>query len=1156
MKQEKRFKQIFFTITLCIALLLSVMPLSTTAVASSDCPNHTSWTAIAAAEANNKVGGNYYLTKNITNNHTAWPAVTLISNTSNLCLNGKTLDTLTPSPALVLKGITANIYDCNGSGTIKSSNTYGYALRLNNAQANLCGIKVLGSSYYPAIWVYGSSSANLYGCTVVGSVATYGGSVRIENSTITGNGGRYAAVESSGNRKLNLTVGGKTIISGPSGGVRLRDDEIITVDGLTNGAEIHVTSVSDADLIPVTGPNTTDVSALFHSSKDHYKIINGENNVVYLAVNHEYSEATCVTPPTCSCGKTEGSINADNHNISSEWATEEGTHYHTCLNGCGKTFNEEACSGGTDTCTAAAVCTTCNVIYGSVLGHDLAYIVDTVDSSKLAETCSRCDHSASAYLTIETSICIYNGQAFTPASITYEENWLGTDKPTNITYEENINAGVASAKIIIEAQELTKTFTIEPKALTADMATVSPASGTYLGSDHTKPTVTLTYNGKVLDKDTDYTTESWIGDFTTAGDKTITLHGKGNFSESITLTYNIAKATTTEELFKVVLPKNAVYDGTTAYKAEVAVADHVAGIGTFTIHYNGSENAPTDAGEYTVTMDVAEGENYTAATGIELGKFSIAKAIPNIGTITVNKPEDALDISQVSISRSDETIPGVLSIDPNQNFVQGYNIIAYTFTPDDLANYNVLRGRITVTAADTTAPVITGVDNGAYYCTEQAVTVTDNNLSTVTLNGHTVGDSFVLKDDQETAYTIVATDKAGNISTVTVKMIPIEDISDNIQNYDSTNVTSDDKSELQVIVNNITELLKDEDLTDEEKETLENNQRDAEALIQVIDDTAAEMTGVIDKAASYEDETLESKDKKDLIQLSEEIKELLDTQNLTPEERTELKTLQEQVDRMIDTLNNAEENPTDKPEDAPEDTPEDENPEVVTYTWERDSKGWYYLGSDGSVATSSWVRDSKGWCFVGADGYCETNCWKQNSDGWMYFDDEGSMTKNTWIGSYYLGTDGYMVTNGWVYDGIGWCYVDNSGVALRSRWISVGGYWYYLSSDGYRINNCWWKDSTGWCYFDTNGVLLTNCWKQDSKGWCYIGADGYCETNCWKLDGDRWMYLDEEGSMTKREWILDNDYWYYLGADGYMVTGEQEINGTWYIFEDSGIWIE
>ena len=72
---------------------------------------------------------------------------------------------------------------------------------------------------------------------------------------------------------------------------------------------------------------------------------------------------------------------------------------------------------------------------------------------------------------------------------------------------------------------------------------------------------------------------------------------------------------------------------------------------------------------------------------------------------------------------------------------------------------------------DGTAPVISGVENGKTYCEAQTVTATDNYIASVTVNGNSVSldanNQFVLSAAEGTQ-TIIATDKAGNTTSVTV----------------------------------------------------------------------------------------------------------------------------------------------------------------------------------------------------------------------------------------------------------------------------------------------------------------------------------------------------------------------------------------------------
>ncbi len=73
---------------------------------------------------------------------------------------------------------------------------------------------------------------------------------------------------------------------------------------------------------------------------------------------------------------------------------------------------------------------------------------------------------------------------------------------------------------------------------------------------------------------------------------------------------------------------------------------------------------------------------------------------------------------------------------------------------------------------DDTDPKIRGVEDHKTYCEAQTVMVTDEHLDTVTVNGTAVtltDGTYALVADG-TVYTIIATDKAGNTTTVTVKV--------------------------------------------------------------------------------------------------------------------------------------------------------------------------------------------------------------------------------------------------------------------------------------------------------------------------------------------------------------------------------------------------
>ena len=98
---------------------------------------------------------------------------------------------------------------------------------------------------------------------------------------------------------------------------------------------------------------------------------------------HLGGTATCKTKATCTaCGTVYGGLNAENHE-SAEFtytANNDGTHkkMHKC---CGAVVEaNEACSGGTATCVAKAVCTLCEAEYGELSTvHAYANGLDTTN---------------------------------------------------------------------------------------------------------------------------------------------------------------------------------------------------------------------------------------------------------------------------------------------------------------------------------------------------------------------------------------------------------------------------------------------------------------------------------------------------------------------------------------------------------------------------------------------------------------------------------------------------------------------------------------------------------------------------------------------------------------------------------------------------------
>lgn len=182
---------------------------------------------------------------------------------------------------------------------------------------------------------------------------------------------------------------------------------------------------------------------------------------------------------------------------------------------------------------------------------------------------------------------------------------------------------------------------------------------------------------------------------------------------------------------------------------------------------------------------------------------------------------------------------GPFNIDPDQR------LVVYARITDHAGNVTYISSDGLV--LDATPPAVTGVDDGGFYYATRIVDVTDENLDAVTLDGAPVtGGSFEFAGDVDHSYTIVATDRAGNVTEVTVAMKPIEDLADQIEDLTPDTVDPDDRETVEAVKDAAEENL--EDATDEEKAELEDLIERCDELLKAID--AAEAAAEAEAAGS------------------------------------------------------------------------------------------------------------------------------------------------------------------------------------------------------------------------------------------------------------------------------------------------------------------
>lgn len=251
------------------------------------------------------------------------------------------------------------------------------------------------------------------------------------------------------------------------------------------------------------------------------------------------------------------------------------------------------------------------------------------------------------------------------------------------------------------------------------------------------------------------------------------------------------KEALTADNFNFTPPTDLVYNKTA--KEAVVAAKTGVDCGAVTVEYydsNGTKTEPVAAGQYTVKIRVAENENYKAAENLTdpAWSFTITQK-PLAVSVADTEVElgDTLPTLNVNVTgfadgESETTLTGFekptatpeTTVDTTtigkKNFTVKYsggNATAnYTF---DLSNTTATAN---VTSSDTTAPVISGVEEGKTYCIEiSKVTVTDTKLKEVTLNGEkqTVsnGKSEFAVPAKDGTQTIIAKDLAGNTAQIT-----------------------------------------------------------------------------------------------------------------------------------------------------------------------------------------------------------------------------------------------------------------------------------------------------------------------------------------------------------------------------------------------------
>ena len=213
----------------------------------------------------------------------------------------------------------------------------------------------------------------------------------------------------------------------------------------------------------------------------------------------------------------------------------------------------------------------------------------------------------------------------------------GTD--FTYSYSNNFNTGTATLTITGTGNytgTADKTFDILPKSISGAVIELDADSFAYNGTEQMVNIASVKLEG--WSAAITYKIVSGVK-ATNANDSiTLTISGRGNYTGTATTTWKITRIDPKPADFDVTpgLPAALTYDGS-ARTVNVKEKDGINGMGNVIVKYNGSTQAPMNAGSYVVTFDVDGGINYNARTGLEAGTLTIGKAAaPTLADRKVN----------------------------------------------------------------------------------------------------------------------------------------------------------------------------------------------------------------------------------------------------------------------------------------------------------------------------------------------------------------------------------------------------------------------------------------------------------------------------------------------------------------------------------------
>ncbi|MBR4051247.1 MAG: leucine-rich repeat protein [Clostridia bacterium] len=491
--------------------------------------------------------------------------------------------------------------------------------------------------------------------------------------------------------------------------------------------------------------------------------------------------------------------------------------------------------------------------------------------------------------------------------------------------------------------------------ITDGVITLDSTEFTYNGSE-IKPTVIVTVGGKTLTEGKDYTLT--FANNVNAGTATVTVKGAGDYSGEATKVFTIVKADNT--VTAAPTPNTLTYNGE-AHNL-ISAGEASFGTMVYSLdgtEYSETIPQGTDAGNYTVYYKVIGDSNHNdtepATVTVTINAKDISDGFIILGApLTYNGKEQTQTVEKViptgtapeatyTVSGNKATNVGVylLTVTGTGNFT-GEAKIAYEIAVDKSGIEGLTIDYVKSTDKEKVEYVYNQLENAVKdladedkisewntlqaYCAamRQRIYIIENlieafenksgeyDINTVTSDDAAYLESFQnsvgkfyndyydnLTDEQEKKITDIYSaieDLETRISDVAEE---ITRITNAVNGYDEATVKYSDYKDILQLIDDIEALTDGQNITADERASLEELNTKANLLAAKIRSTADEIARITRAVNAYSIDTVKSSDKADIENLIERIKKLTDGDNITADERANLNELDSTLDALL-----------------------------------------------------------------------------------------------------------------------------------------------------------------------------------------------------------------------------------------------------------------